>query len=87
MGQEQWKEVYLNFDKATQVRFFENFSIIANQKTVIMATHDIRSTREFEQIIVFEKGKVVGYGTHEILLEKCKLYGELWAMDKKLSGI
>ena len=52
-----------------------------------MATHDIRSTREFEQIIVFEKGKVVGYGTHEILIEKCKLYSELWAMDKKLSGI
>ena len=80
-------EALANFDKATQVRFFENFSRIANQKTVIMATHDIRSTREFEQIIVFEKGKVVGYGTHEILLEKCKLYSELWAMDKKLSGI
>ena len=80
-------EALANFDKATQVKFFENFDRIANQKTVIMATHDIRSTREFEQIIVFEKGKVVGYGTHEFLLKKCKLYGELWAMDRKLSGI
>ena len=52
-----------------------------------MATHDIRSTREFEQIIVFEKGIVVGYGTHEFLLKKCKLYSELWAMDRKLSAI
>ena len=62
-------EALANFDKATQVKFFENFDRIANQKTVIMATHDIRSTREFEQIIVFEKGKVVGYGTHEFLLK------------------
>ena len=80
-------EALSNFDKATQVRFFENFNRIANQKTVIMATHDIRSTRDFEQIIVFEKGKVVGYGTHDVLLKKCKLYSELWAMDRKLSGI
>ena len=80
-------EALANFDKATQVKFFENFDRIANQKTVIMATHDIRSTREFEQIIVFEKGKVVGYGTHEFLLKKCKLYNELWAMDRKLSAI
>ena len=80
-------EALANFDKATQVKFFENFDRIANQKTVIMATHDIRSTREFEQIIVFEKGKVVGYGTHEFLLKKCKLYSELWAMDRKLSAI
>jgi ABC-type bacteriocin/lantibiotic exporter with double-glycine peptidase domain len=80
-------EALANFDKATQVGFFENFDRISNQKTVIMATHDIRSTREFEQIIVFEKGKVVGYGTHEFLLKKCKLYIELWAMDRKLSAI
>lgn len=80
-------EALANFDKATQVKFFENFDRIANQKTVIMATHDIRSTREFEQIIVFEKGKVVGYGTHEFLLKNCNLYSELWAMDRKLSAI
>ena len=80
-------EALANFDKATQVKFFENFDRIANQKTVIMATHDIRSTREFEQLIVFEKGKVVGYGTHEFLLKNCNLYSELWAMDRKLSAI
>ena len=80
-------EALANFDKSTQVAFFENFSHISSQKTVIMATHDIRSTREFEKIIVLEKGKVVGHGTHELLLKKCKLYSELWEMDRKLSKI
>ena len=77
-------EALANFDKATQVAFFRNFDRIAHEKTVIMATHDIRSTRNFEQIIVLEKGKVVGCGNHEVLLSNCRLYSELWDMDRKL---
>ena len=51
-----------------------------------MATHDIRSTREFEQIIVFEKEKLWDMELTNFF-KKCKLYSELWAMDRKLSGI
>ena len=32
-----------------------------------MATHDLRSTAHFEQIIVLDKGAVVGQGTHDEL--------------------
>ena len=80
-------EALANLDKSTQISFFENFSKISELKTVIMATHDIRSTAAFEQIIVLEKGVVVGQGTHDVLLETCPLYQELWAMEQKLSGI
>ena len=31
----------VNFDKSTQIGFFENFPKIAEHKTVMMATHDI----------------------------------------------
>ena len=80
-------EALANLDKSTQISFFENFSKISELKTVIMATHDIRSTAAFEQIIVLEKGVVVGQGTHDVLLETCPLYQELWGMEQKLSGI
>ena len=56
-------------------------------KTVLMATHDMRLTAEFEQIIVLDKGVVVGQGTHDELLKSCSLYKDLWTMDQKLSGI
>ena len=79
-------EALANLDKSTQISFFENFSKISELKTVIMATHDIRSTAAFEQIIVLEKGVVVGQGTHDVLLKTCPLYQELWAMEQKLSG-
>jgi ABC-type bacteriocin/lantibiotic exporter with double-glycine peptidase domain len=80
-------EALANFDKPTQIAFFENFPKISELKTVLMATHDMRLTAEFEQIIVLDKGLVVGQGTHDTLLEKCALYKDLWTMDQKLSGI
>ena len=80
-------EALANLDKSTQISFFENFSKISELKTVIMATHDLRSTAEFEQIIVLEKGVVVGQGAHDALLDTCPLYKELWAMEQKLAGM
>ena len=80
-------EALANFDKSTQIAFFENFPEISEMKTVLMATHDMRLTAEFEQIIVLDKGVVVGQGTHDVLLGSCPLYKDLWTMDQKLSGI
>ena len=37
--------------------------------------------------ILLEKGKVVGHGTHKVLLKTCGLYSELWAMEQELSAI
>ena len=79
-------EALANLDKSGQISFFENFGKISELKTVIMATHDLRSTAHFEQIIVLDKGAVVGQGTHDELLKACPLYHELWAMEQKLTG-
>ena len=80
-------EALANLDKSGQISFFENFGKISALKTVIMATHDLRSTAHFEQIIVLDKGAVVGQGTHDELLKTCPLYQELWTMEQKLTGI
>ena len=79
-------EALANLDKSGQISFFENFAKISELKTVIMATHDLRSTTKFEQIIVLDKGAAVGQGTHDELLKTCPLYQELWAMEQKLTG-
>ena len=79
-------EALANLDKSGQISFFENFAKISELKTVIMATHDLRSTTKFEQIIVLDKGAAVGQGTHDDLLKTCPLYQELWTMEQKLTG-
>ncbi len=74
-------EALANLDKSGQISFFENFGKISELKTVIMATHDLRSTAHFEQIIVLDKGAVVGQGTHDELLKTCPLYQEQTLLD------
>ena len=47
-----------------------------------MATVDLRSTAQFEQIIVLDKGVVVGQKLHDELLKTCALYQELGQWSK-----
>ena len=54
--------------------------------TVLIVAHRLSTVQDCDEIIVLEKGVVVGQGTHDVLLETCLLYQELWAMEQKLTG-
>lgn len=49
-----------------------------NETTVISITHRLRSVAAYDKIIVFDKGKVVGSGSHEELLHSNKTYKKLF---------
>lgn len=46
-------------------------------KTRILVTHDLTFAKKYDKIIVMENGKMVGFGTHESLLETCPMYKEM----------
>lgn len=46
-------------------------------KTIVSVTHELNFIAGADQIIVMEKGKVVGQGTHEELMKNCSVYQEL----------
>jgi ATP-binding cassette subfamily B protein len=48
-----------------------------NNATVLIVGQRISTIRNADQIIVLDKGKVVGIGTHKQLMEKCDVYQEL----------
>lgn len=50
----------------------------SNQTTVIVAQR-ISSIRHADLILVMDRGEVIGYGTHEQLLETCSVYSEIAA--------
>lgn len=47
-------------------------------KTVIIVSQKISNVRDADKIIVLEKGRVAGEGTHQELLESCKEYQEIY---------
>lgn len=47
-------------------------------KTVLMVAQKISTVRDAERIIVLEKGRIAGQGTHDELLKTCKVYQEIY---------
>lgn len=46
-------------------------------KTIIIVAQRIGTIKDADQILVLDEGKIVGSGTHEQLLNNCKIYREI----------
>ncbi|MEM6264408.1 MAG: ABC transporter ATP-binding protein [Bacteroidota bacterium] len=57
----------------------EAFGKLIQGKTVIVIAHRLSTITDADQIILFDKGKVGGKGTHIQLLEKSEVYAQMWA--------
>ena len=55
-----------------------NLKELRKDKTTILIAHRITTVKKLDKIIVMDDGKVVGYGTHEELLESCKMYKDIY---------
>ena len=80
-----------SLDIDTRIKLQDNFSTIASDRTVIDAqnviSHELDSISNYDKIIVLEGGNVVGKGSHEELINSCKVYIEMLEKEKKLSAI
>jgi len=52
-------------------------------KTVLLVTHDLFESRDFDKIVVIEKGKVVEEGSHEALMRRQGYYHALYSYQAK----
>jgi ATP-binding cassette subfamily B protein len=50
----------------------------AEQRTVLLISHQLRLTRDADRILVLDSGRLVGDGHHEQLMRQCQTYRELW---------
>jgi ATP-binding cassette subfamily B protein len=46
--------------------------------TIIIIAQRVSSVMQSDHILVLEKGRVLGYGTHQELMESCSLYNEIY---------
>ena len=80
-------EALANLDKTSQVWLLQKFEDIAQGRTLILTTHDLRFTANFDSIIVLESGCLSGQGNHLELLDTCDVYKDLWELDRSLNRI
>jgi ATP-binding cassette subfamily B protein len=64
-------------DFKTESTIFNNLKTELKSKTIIIVAQRISSIKSADQIIVLDKGQVVGSGTHEKLLETNRVYQEI----------
>ena len=67
-------------DPISEAEIYERFNGIAGDKTAIFISHRLSSCRFCDEILVFDKGKIIEQGSHEELVSlKSGKYAELWS--------
>ena len=70
-------EATSSLDAETEKQITETISNISKNKTTISITHKLSNIVNFDQIILFSKGKVLSVGKHDELMKKSKTYKSL----------
>lgn len=83
----------LIFDEATSSLDVENEAIIRESiekasegRTTIIIAHRLSTIKDADKIIVMEKGKIVGQGTHEELLKSNEIYRNMIKIQTVIVG-
>ncbi|MFM2020098.1 MAG: hypothetical protein RL718_679 [Actinomycetota bacterium] len=73
-------------DGPNEQRMREAIDAVAKNRTLIVIAHRLSTVVDSDQIIVLERGKVVGVGTHSELVKSTPLYTELAKHQLLVSG-
>ncbi|MEO0639154.1 MAG: ATP-binding cassette domain-containing protein, partial [Bacteroidota bacterium] len=65
-------------DPENEVQIQQAVSQLIAQKTVVIIAHRLSTVVDADQIILFDRGKVVGTGTHQALMSESELYQKMW---------
>ena len=75
-------EATSSLDAETEKEINISLQKLTKNKTTITVAHKLSTVVKADQIILFDKGKVVESGTHLELIEKSSLYKKLYNLNK-----
>ncbi len=70
-------DAFSALDMKTDKKLREALKMVTGNSVVLIVAQRVSTIREAEQIVVLDKGKVVGIGKHADLIRKCKVYQEI----------
>lgn len=73
-------------DTKTEATIIKAFKEEIPHITKIIISQRISSVKAADRIIVMKNGEIVGFDSHEKLLETCNIYKEIWDLQSKKEG-
>ena len=65
-------------DAVAEDKMYQEFNKMVENKTSIFISHRLSSTRFCDKIAMFDKGKIIEFGTHDELIEQNGKYAEMY---------
>lgn len=69
-------------DPVSEDKMMEMLSQCSKEKTTLVISHRLSSLKDYDQIIVLEKKKIIEIGSHKELLSKNGLYAKMYNLQK-----
>lgn len=69
-------------DADTEKNILTNIRTLKNRMTTFLIAHRISALKQCDRILVLDDGKLVGFGTHDELMQSCQLYQNIDEMQK-----
>lgn len=79
-------EATASLDTISEQKIMKTIYHKVKDKTVIMVAHRLSTVRNCDCIFVFERGKLVEQGTHDLLLDKNGKYAQMWKVQNEKSN-
>ncbi len=73
-------------DSDTEKDILGNISKIRENKTTFIVSSRVSVVENLDAIIVMDKGRIIGFGKHEDLINNCREYAELVKLQQLASG-
>jgi ATP-binding cassette subfamily B protein len=68
-------------DAQTKLELVDPLVRLSDQRTTIVISHDLLTTRDADHIVVLDEGRVAERGRHDDLLAADGIYARLWALQ------
>lgn len=70
-------------DPLEETKIYRQFMEMARNKTAVIVTHRLGSARIADRIVVLDKGKITGIGTHDELMQASGKYAQMFSAQAK----
>ena len=70
-----------SLDPRSEFIIYEKFLELTKGKTVFFVTHRLSTVKKANKVLVLQNGEIVGFGSHENLMQTNKYYAELYTMQ------